>query len=435
MILSYSLISSIILGFSFLAYRLLLTGQRQQSVNRTMLLLIYAVALILPIMLLSVIFHTPDLPSKVVDIEIGEVTDEIVAGKDSVAFAGSIDLTTILYMIYLVGLMIAAGYYLFGVVSLWKIIDKGERKEFGTFNLILVDDSFKTAPFCWGHSIVMRKSDYKGDGDMILIHEYAHMKHNHWMDLVVAYITICLQWYNPAAWAMREELKAVHEYQADDSVIDTGVDIKEYQMLLLKRAVGYGYQSLANSLNHSKLQKRVTMMYKKKTSLRRRLFALALIPAIGVGIAVTSVPAVAGVLRSIAEVSVSNTTDTNPPVSDETSKEREVFVAVEHQADFPGGMPELMKWLGNHIEYPKEVEKAGIQGRVIIKFIIEADGTVTDPHIVKGVSPELDKEAIRLVSQMPKWIPAQVNGRDVASYFTIPVMFRLVEDKKEDSAQ
>lgn len=432
MILSYSLISSIILGFCFLAYRLLLAGQRQQKVNRTMLLLIYAVAFILPIVILSVIFRTPDLPSGVSDIEIDGVTNEIVAGKDPVALLRSIDFITILYIIYLVGLIIAAAYYFFGVVMLWKIIDKGERKEFENFNLILVDDSYKSSPFCWGHSIVMRRSDYGGEGDMILIHEYAHMKLYHWADLLIAYAAICLQWYNPAAWAMREQLRAIHEYQADEFVIDSGVDAKEYQMLLLKKAAGYGYQSIANSLNHSKLQKRVTMMYKKKTSLQRRLFALALIPAIGAGIAVTSIPAVAGVLKSIAETSASNPVEAIAAVPDETSKERDVFVAVETQAEFPGGMKALMEWLSNHVEYPKEAEKAGIQGRVIIKFIIEADGAVTHPEILKGVSPELDKEAMRLVRAMPKWIPGKNNGKDVASYFTIPIAFWLSKDTPKE---
>ena len=430
MILSYSIISSVILGFCYLAYRIFMAGKRQHAVNRSVLLLSYAVSLTVPIAILIAIFHTTSIDPETAVIKIGEISNELADGngKANPEDTLSIDFISIIYKVYFSGLVIVGCYYLFGLAMLWRLIRKGERKEFGNFTLILVDDSYKTAPFNWKHTIVMRKADYEGDGDMILIHEYAHLKLCHWADLLVAYTTICLQWYNPAAWAMREELRAIHEYQADESVIESGVNPKEYQMLLLKRAVGYGYQSLANSLNHSKLQKRVTMMYNKKTSLRRRLFALALIPAIGAGIAVTSIPSVAGVLKSIAEASVVNPDSKITPIPDETTKEREVFVAVQDQAEFPGGMPELMHWLADHVNYPKEAEKAGVQGRVIIKFIIEADGTVTNPQIVKGVSPELDKEAMRLVRAMPKWTPARNNGTNVASYFTIPIAFWLKKD-------
>lgn len=175
------------------------------------------------------------------------------------------------------------------------------------------------------------------------------------------------------------------------------------------------------------------MMYKKKTSLKRRMFALALIPTFGAGIAVTAIPSVARVLKSFAETPVSMPSETFEALPDGPSKERDVFVAVETQADFPGGMTKLMQWLSDNVVYPKEAEKAGIQGRVIIRFIIEADGTVTDPQIVKGVARELDKEAIRVVRSMPKWTPAQNGGKDVASYFTMPINFKLQNDEKTEA--
>ena len=224
---------------------------------------------------------------------------------------------------------------------------------------------------------------------------------------------------------MREELKAVHEYQVDEMVMNTGVDRKVYQMMLLNKATGYGYQSFANSLNHSKLRKRITMMYEKKASLRRRLFALTLVPAIGAGIAVTVIPSVAGILRAIAETSGPNPIKGIATVPDETPKEREVFIAVEDPAEFPEGMEALMKWLSNNVVYPQEAEKAGIQGRVIVRIVIEADGTVTHPEIVRGISSEIDAEVVRLMNSMPKWTPGKVNGKEVASYFTLPVVFRL----------
>ena len=433
MILSYSIISSIILGFCFFAYRIFMAGQRQHSINRRMLILIYAISLVLPFAVLATIMNHHELTNGVTAIEIGEIKNEIDKDYGITGFFASINIFKLLINIYLIGVLLTASYYLFGLAMLLRIFRKGERTEYGNFTLIIVSDKFNASPFCWGKSIVMKQSDYDEDGDMILIHEYAHLKLHHWTDLVIAYITICLQWYNPAAWAMREELKAIHEYQADETVIETGVNPKEYQMLLLKRAVGYGYQSLANSLNHSKLQNRVTMMYKKKTSLRRKLFALALVPAIGAGIAVSAIPSVAGVLESLATTPVINPTSSS--TSSEVSapeKKKDVFTAVQVQAEYPGGMQGLLQYLMNNIRYPENAMKNDIQGRVIVKFVIDSNGAVSDAEIVKGVDTDLDMEALRVVNNMPKWTPAKVDGKDVASYFTLPVQFKLQDDTPKE---
>ena len=109
----------------------------------------------------------------------------------------------------------------------------------------------------------------------------------------------------------------------------------------------------------------------------------------------------------------------------EKPKEEEVFVAVEQQAEFPGGMAALMKWLSNNIRYPEAAQQNDVQGRVIVKFIVEKDGSVSQAQIVKGVDKDLDKEALRVVNKMPKWQAGKNNGVAVRSYFTLPVQFRL----------
>lgn len=106
-------------------------------------------------------------------------------------------------------------------------------------------------------------------------------------------------------------------------------------------------------------------------------------------------------------------------------KEEEIFVAVEQQAEFPGGMTALMKWLGNNIRYPEAAQQNDVQGRVIVKFVVEKDGSVSQAQIVKGVDKDLDKEALRVVNKMPKWQAGKNNGVAVRSYFTLPVTFKL----------
>lgn len=106
-------------------------------------------------------------------------------------------------------------------------------------------------------------------------------------------------------------------------------------------------------------------------------------------------------------------------------KEDEIFQAVEQQAEFPGGMSALMKWLSNNIRYPEAAQQNDVQGRVIVKFVVEKDGSVSQAQILKGVDKDLDKEALRVVNKMPKWQAGKNNGVSVRSYFTLPVNFKL----------
>lgn len=177
-------------------------------------------------------------------------------------------------------------------------------------------------------------------------------------------------------------------------------------------------------------------MYKKQSPRSRRFGAVALIPAMLLGAAVTQIPAVASALQKVnttpllATVSAKASTDASTLAESKVNKktpasEEEVYTAVSELAEYPGGMKALMEFLKTHIQYPEEAEKKGEQGRVIVKFIIDKNGKVTSPEIVRSVSPLLDKEALRVVSEMPNWIPGKNNGKVVSSYFTLPVFFTL----------
>lgn len=106
-------------------------------------------------------------------------------------------------------------------------------------------------------------------------------------------------------------------------------------------------------------------------------------------------------------------------------KEEEIFVAVEQMAEFPGGQKALMKWLSDNIRYPEAAQQNDIQGRVVVKFVVEKDGSIGQATIAKGVDKDLDREALRVVKKMPKWQPGKNNGVAVRSYFNLPVTFKL----------
>lgn len=120
-----------------------------------------------------------------------------------------------------------------------------------------------------------------------------------------------------------------------------------------------------------------------------------------------------------------NAVPSEKPVVKNTKESNEVFVAVEQQAEFPGGYSALYKWLANNVKYPEEAYKEGIQGRVNVKFIIEKDGSITQAQIVRSPHESLSKEALRVVYKMPKWQPGRNNGTAVRTYYSLPISFKL----------
>ena len=115
-----------------------------------------------------------------------------------------------------------------------------------------------------------------------------------------------------------------------------------------------------------------------------------------------------------------------------TSGNEKVFDVVEHMPEFPGGMGEMMKYLSMNVRYPEAAQKAGLQGRVVVQFVVEADGRISNANVQRGVSEELDAEAIRVIEKMPKWTPGMQNGKAVRVKYSIPISFRLNNQTKEE---
>jgi len=162
------------------------------------------------------------------------------------------------------------------------------------------------APFSWMKFIVISETDMNENGREIIIHEVAHIRHRHSLDLLVVDVCIILQWFNPAVWLIKQELQNIHEYQADEAVIKEGVNAKQYQLLLIKKAVGKRLYSMANSFNHSKLKKRITMMSKQKSSPWARWKYLYILPVVAVSITAFARPEVSNELSGLSNVKVND---------------------------------------------------------------------------------------------------------------------------------
>ncbi len=358
--------------------------------------------------------------------------------------------TTLLATLYLIGMSILVVRLIAMYITLAHIINRGEMRE-GTpgIELRVIDEEIK--PFSWFRWVVISNSDLQECGKEIIIHESAHCNALHSLDIIIAEIVIILQWFNPFAWFVKKQLKEIHEYEADQAVLHSGTNIKKYQQLIIKKAVGARLYSIANSFNHSSTIKRITMMCKKKSNLWRCTKALYILPA----------TAFAALLFSQPESINATEHESNGKVTDFTINKQEtmfaiatgdstakkiaaigevkhaepndtvwdnelVYQVVEKMPQFPGGNEAMFAFLQKNIRYPQEARDAKAEGRSVIQFIVNRNGNINNVHIVKSSGNEaLDKEAVRVVESMPQWTPGKQNGKNVAVQYTLPIMFRL----------
>ena len=438
-LMSFTLTSGIILLSMYLPYRLLLAGEKQHRLNRIILLAIYMAAIVIPLV------RPVALPG-ISGIEAGAGTAEtgIAIGRLSgglTEHSGTAWMRVLLW-IYIAGVAVALVRLVWAYARLSVIIWNGKKIKMEGYTLVVTGNK-NFSPFSWRGYVVVEKTSDATEYPAIMIHEMRHLSACHDMDLMLAQLYAVLVWYNPVSWLMIDELKTVHEYEADEAVIASGLNLRDYQMLLIKKAVGARLPSLANSLNHSKLQKRITMMYQSKSRTAGKLGSLVLVPALAIGIAVVSIPAVASVISGASETTLldsdskvskifaisANTESVAEMRASAPASDSKVFTTVEKPAEFPGGIEAMMKWLQYNVKYPKEAEKAGEQGKAVVKFTVNKDGSISNATIIKSVSPSIDKEALRVVTSMPKWKPAENGGKKVACWYALPVSFRLAPDK------
>ena len=438
----YILKSAICLALFYLGYRLLLSRDTFLRFNRFALLSGFGLAALLPLVRVGVEGVSPLGPAL-------EEWGRIAAPVEPAATASpAVSCYSIGLAIYLMGVLFFIARFLWGVVSLIRLIRAGRRERLADGSWLVLH-RLPLAPFSWLCYIFLAEKDLLSKPELILAHEQAHIRMRHTWDLLFTELFLWLQWFNPAAWLLRQELQAVHEFEADAAVLGMGYDSKEYKLLLIEKAVGSSRYTLANSLNHSSLINRITMMQKRKSNPWARMKYAFVLPVAATAMAAFARPEIS---RQMAEISSAKITDlsrmvqttaaerTRPEAIDTTTSAREVMVtgyaqftdnkvyeSVEVMPEFPGGQAELLKFVAKSIKYPTEAQRRGAQGRVIVKFVVETNGSISNIHVVKGIDPLLDAEAIRVCTTMPTWAPARQEGKAVRCYYTIPVTFGLVK--------
>lgn len=442
--LVYILKSAACLAVFYLFYKLLMSRDTFHRFNRFALLGLLVLSSLLPLVEASV--NSPAaVQETMLTLEQLLLMADIQPEGESMAAATPS--ATVLWLraallVYLTGIVFFIARNLCSLARLGRLIRQGKREALDSYlpdrkekNVRLVVHDHDIAPFSWMHWIVIARKDLEENGREILIHELAHIRNRHSWDLLLADLCIFVQWFNPAAWLLKQELQNIHEYEADETVLREGVNARNYQMLLIKKAVGTKLYSMANSFNHSSLKKRITMMLKEKSNPWARAKYLYILPLAALAVTAFARPEVSAVADEISAVKV-----IAPAVHDSIQPNVQPAVAAPSSAldqmpEFPGGMEALNTYLRNNIRYPQEAQKAGIQGRVIIQFIVSKDGSITDAEVVESVDPQLDAEGLRLIKNMPRWKPGMRKGQAIRVKQTLPIRFAFTKtsDKPENS--
>ena len=280
---------------------------------------------------------------------------------------------------------------------------KGCKTPFSFFNQIVLDPDLYTP-------MELRE---------ILRHEQTHVQQWHSVDVLFYELTCILCWFNPFVWLTKRESRLNLEYIADHSVVSGGCDTKHYQLHLLQLSHSKAIAQLFNNFNVSPLKKRISMMNKEKTQLTGLLKYILFAPLIAGCMFANSVQAQAQVTKDTkAEIKVNSV----------VPEGEEIFEIVEKEPEFPSENGSLRKYLTENIKYPEEALKKGIQGRVVCQFVIRKTGEISNITIIQGVDPLLDKEALRVIKGMPKWIPGKQHGEAVNVRFTLPITFKLPQN-------
>lgn len=275
-IIIYLLQSGACLAGFYFVYKLFLSRETLHRFNRMLLLSVIVVSAVLPLCRITVERELPVAATETV-IEVSEITvAEIVEDK-------GVDYETAICIVFLLGAAATAARLIFSIASVRRIIASGTTTTTDDgISLTIMDGD--TKPFSWMRHIVLSAKDAEENGRIIIAHETAHIRLHHSWDILAVDIIGCMQWFNPALWLLRRELQSLHEYEADDAVLASGVNIKEYQMLLIKKAVGGRLLTIANCLNHSKLKNRITMMLQKPSSRWSAGKALLMLPLVGLSL-------------------------------------------------------------------------------------------------------------------------------------------------------
>jgi TonB family protein len=459
----YLVKAALYLAAFYFVYAILLSRDTTYGRNRAFILISLVLSLILPYFTVYTV--------KPMNIQIfGKVLNEvfITASAEDTAFSAEKSFSNplkLIYTIYIAGAAVFLLKFIADLLNLALLISREKIKG----SRIIHFRGFNTSGFSAMGYIFINSRLKPEEAAEIIKHEENHLTKKHFFDIIFIELVKAVQWFNPVVYLFNRSLRAIHEFQADQECLCSGVPLVNYQNLLLKQVFKSGTFNLTNSFsNPSLIRKRMIMMTKKRTSNLSNLKQLMAFPAVGiVFMAISAYREAPSSYQqrpdyiTVSEKTLSQTSETislttgnipsviaeslpqappppPPQLSNTNNKETQYttivaadatssapFVVVEEMPMFPGGDQELLNYIGRNTIYPEDAKKNSITGRVIIRFCVEENGAVNRISVLKGVDPDLDAEAIRVVSTLPAFKPGRQGGKAVPVWYMVPITYAL----------
>lgn len=426
--IAYIVTSGLLLSVFYAFFMLLMRKTTFFTFNRFALLAGSLLCLALPLVhwdfsgtAVSNVIPTLTLPEAVVSAEGGTLD----AADKGISWLGAIS------GIYLLGALVVLIMNILSIIQTSRIIASGEHIQKDGFKVTIVDAP--VASFSFLGRIVISREDFTAN-PVILTHEMSHVRKYHSVDVLLFSVITVLHWFNPLVWLARAELKMLHEYEADESVINQGVNAADYQLLLVRKAVGEHRFRLANGFNHTKLSNRITMMMSEKTNGWIRLSYVACVPLLACMLCFcTSNKQTPEMTERTEDALDAEQQDINEVVAigftDSTTAEEDEpvpFRSAEVKPMFQGGdANNFSKWINERLIYPQDAKDAGKQGRVVLQFTVNKVGRMENIRVLRGCYQSLDEEALRVVKASPEWKPGMMDGKAVSVTYTFPIVFKL----------
>ena len=413
---------NIALAVFYLLYMLLFSKDTFLRLRRYYFLSAIIFSLVYPLFtataLGSLIDFSPKVEETQTSVFIGDLTMDYMIVEDVEETAPTpIDWALVAKNILLLGTVFFSIRFMWQINSILRIKSQSEKRT--VFGYIIYHLKDEITPFSFFNWIFIHTDTHSEKQlKQILLHEHTHARQWHSFDILLAQILRIAFWWNPIVWAMKRDIAMNLEYLADQAVLQEGVDTTEYQYHILQLTYQDTAVQIVNNFNVSQLKQRIIMMNKNKSPMRKLAKYLSVLPLALLLIMANSIYAQTNVVQEPQQEIAPPPPPPPPPHEQELVSYKKNLIAI-------------MEFIKTEMKYPLIAKENGIQGRVLASFTIEKDGTVTNPKIVEGVDPSLDKEAIRIINAMPKFEPFIDDGKAIKTEYTIPFHFDL--DGKEKS--
>lgn len=407
--LYYILATQICLALFWIFYRIVLARRKTLALNRYFLLTSVALSFLIPAL------SIPVAEPYGIMFEAAGQTIETVTPQEEVSSPASFDWGKALLLIQLIGSTAVLSFLVAGILRLRRLTYHATLIQNGKIRIYSLQ-----APdlaFSLFNRIYLSTADRDETTlRQIVAHETAHIHFHHSRDIALICVLQTLFWWNPFVWLWRRSLREVHEFQADDFVLNNGSDAQQYITLMLNlNGLKVKYPEFANGFCNSLTKKRLTMITQNRSKWARYrvLWSLPLIGALMLCFSFTERPEA----TDPTEVTEQKGTDT---LSNSQSSQHQDF---DVPPQFPGGQEALIQWMIDAFKYPKEAQTKKISGTVLCRFVVKADGSIDDITIVKSPDAILSKVVLETMQKMPKWKPAMKDNKPVDCTFTFPCRF------------